>query len=207
MALRAGDSRMQRDRERSLVDRARRDATAFGELYDFYLPRIYGFIYRRVQERAVAEDLTATVFQKGLEAVRRAEFRNDSFGGWLYRVAHNQVIDHARRGRRVVRLEWTDADARAADALGDAAERDELRTALASLPGSHRQVLTLRFLDDLAAEEAAAVLGCSRGTFAVRLHRALAALRGAMLALPAPAPAAAAAASVAPGAMEGTDAA
>ena len=62
---------MDRDRERTLVDRARSDAAAFGELYDFYLPRIYGFAYRRVQERSVAEDVTATTFQRALEAAIR----------------------------------------------------------------------------------------------------------------------------------------
>ena len=82
----AGTSRMDRDRERTLVDRARSDAASFAELYDFYLPRIYGFVYRRVQERSVAEDLTATTFQRALEAIRYRNFRNDAFGGWLYRV-------------------------------------------------------------------------------------------------------------------------
>ena len=191
----AGPSRMDHDRERSLVDRARSDAAAFGALYDFYLPRIYGFVYRRVGDRDVTEDLTATVFQRALEAVRRAEFRNQAFGAWLYRVAANLATDHFRRGRRLVSLDWTDADGsslapgltahdRAFDALGAAVEHDELRAALATLPGTHRRVLTLRFFDDLDAEEASAVLGCSRATFTVKLHRALAALRSAMAVMP-----------------------
>ena len=78
---------------------------AFGELYDYYLPRIYGFIFRRVQERSVAEDITSTTFQRGLEALRRGTFRNDAFGGWLYRVAANAVVDHVRAGNKVVRMD------------------------------------------------------------------------------------------------------
>src|SRR3970040_22100 len=105
-----GASRMDRDRERTLVERARPDAAAFGELYDFYLPRIHGFVYRRVQERSVAEDLTATTFQRALEAVRFRDFRNDAFGGWLYRVAANSVVDHGRHGRRLVDVAGTDCD-------------------------------------------------------------------------------------------------
>ena len=171
---------MDRDRERSLVELARTQAAAFGELYDFYLPRIYGFVYRRVQERAVAEDLTAATFERALEAVRFRDFRNDAFGGWLYRVAANAVIDHFRAARRL--LPEADGVAGVArDAFAAALDRDELRRALADLPDTHRTVLTLRFFDDLDADEASALLGCSRGTFAVRLHRALAALRGAML--------------------------
>ena len=91
-------------RERTLVDRARADGSAFGELYDFYLPRLYGFILRRVGERSVAEDLTATTFERALGAVRRSDFRNEAFGGWLYRVAANAIVDHVRSGRRLVTL-------------------------------------------------------------------------------------------------------
>lgn len=173
-----GASRMDRDRERTLVDRARSDAAAFGELYDFYLPRIYGFVYRRVQERSVAEDLTAATFQRALETLRHREFRNDAFGGWLYRVASNAVVDHVRRGSRLTHLDGTDGSS--GDAFAAALDRDELRGALERITPSHRQVLALHFYDDLSADEASAVLGCSRATFAVRLHRAIAALRGAL---------------------------
>ena len=173
-----GTSRMDRDRERTLVDRARSDAAAFGELYDFYLPRIYGFAYRRLQERSVAEDVTATTFQRALEAVRHRDFRNDAFGGWLYRVAANAVVDRVRDGRRIVSLAMTDGPV--GDAFAASLDRDELRTAMARLSGQQREVLTLRFYDDLDADEASAVLGCSRATFAVRLHRAITALRDAM---------------------------
>jgi RNA polymerase sigma-70 factor (ECF subfamily) len=171
-------TRMDRDRERELVDRARSDAAAFGELYDFYLPRIYGFVARRVGERAVAEDLTATTFQRALEAIRYRDFRNEAFGGWLYRVAANAVVDQVRHGRRTVNLDGTDADGGGGDAFAAALDREELRVALAALSPAHRQVLALRFYDDLSADEAASVLGCTRATFAVKLHRALAALRG-----------------------------
>jgi len=174
-------SRMDRDRERTLVARARSDAAAFGELYDFYLPRIYGFVYRRVQERSVAEDLTATAFQRALEAIRHRDWRNDAFGGWLYRVAANAVVDHVRSGRRVVSLDGADGSGAAADAFAAALDRDELRNAMSRLSVGQREVLTLRFYDDLDADEASAVLGCTRGTFAVRLHRAISALRGAMV--------------------------
>jgi RNA polymerase sigma-70 factor (ECF subfamily) len=186
-------SRMDPTRERALVARARVDVAAFGELYDFYLPRIHGFIARRVGDRAVAEDLTAMTFERGLGVVRGEGFRNDAFGGWLYRVAANAVIDHVRRGRRTIPL-WsrsTDGgpddgdevgvgDERAARAFTEALDRDQLQRALARLPDQHRQVIVLKFYDDLDLDEACAVLGCSRATFAVKLHRALRALRASL---------------------------
>lgn len=182
-------TRMAPERERALVSAARSDPRAFAELYDYYLPRIYGFIYRRVQERSVAEDITATTFHRALEAVRRETFRNDAFGGWLYRVAANSVVDHVRASGRVVPLDpAADPADPPLEAFASSLDRDELRGAMRALPETHRRVLLLRFFDDLDPDEASSVLGCSRRTFAVKLHRAIAALREAMTA---PVPAAA----------------
>jgi RNA polymerase sigma-70 factor (ECF subfamily) len=172
---------MAADRERALVVRARDDCAAFAELYDFYLPRIYGFVYRRMQDRCVAEDLTSMTFQRALENVRRSDFRNESFGGWLYRVASNLVVDHVRRDRRYVSLsdlnDGEEPGDLALDALAAALDRDQVQRALRRLSSNHREVLVLRFYDDLEVPEICAVLGCSREALAVRLHRALRALR------------------------------
>lgn len=189
MELRHG-TRMDPARERALVERAPGDPAAFAELYDFYLPRIYGYLVRRVQERTVAEDLTATTFERALVAVRSGAFRNDSFGGWLYRVAGNALVDHVRRGRRYLPLgvratdgaggaahEAPDVDERAVAEFAAAIDRDALARALAELSEAHRRVVVLRYVDGLESEELAAALGCTRGTAAVRLHRALRALR------------------------------
>ncbi len=190
-------SRMDPERERSLVDRARWDGDAFAELYDFYLPRIHGFVARRVSDRATIEDLSAMTFERALDALRSGSFRNDSFGGWLYRVAANLIVDDARRGRRLVPLgdllpetgdeaeprrgiRAHDGDARATDAFSAALDRDQLRRALERLPAAHRRLLVLKFYDDLSIDELCAVIGCSPATLAVKLHRALRALRGAI---------------------------
>lgn len=193
MELRDG-SRMDPARERALVERAPGDAAAFAELYDFYLPRIYGYLVRRVEERTVAEDLTSVTFERALLALRAGTFRNESFGGWLYRVAGNALVDHVRRGRRYVPLGMrasdgeTDDEAGAASAVDDraldafavAVERDALAGALRQLPAQHRRVVLLRYVDGLDPDEVAEALGCSKPTAAVRLHRALRALRAVM---------------------------
>lgn len=173
--------------------RARVDASAFGELYDFYLPRIHGFVARRLADRAAAEDVTAMVFERALGAVRRDDFRNEAFGGWLYRVAANAVVDHVRRSRRTLPMgrrasdgsgidrEPVDhGDDRAERAFAAALDRDELRRAIARLSPDHRRLLVLRYLDDLSTDEQCAILACSPGTLAVRHHRALRSLRAAI---------------------------
>ena len=207
MASGTSATRMDPTREQALVARARVDAAAFGELYDWYLPRIHAYVIRRVGDRDVAQDVTATSFERALEAVRRPGFRNESFGGFLYRVAANAIVDHARRSRRTVPLGArardfagdlaggeTDSDGdgsdsepgdefgdeRAANALAAALDRDTIRRALLRLSEAHRQVIVMKFLDGLETDALCAILNCSRGTFAVKLHRALAALREAM---------------------------
>ena len=206
MASSGSTTRMDPTREQALVARARVDAAAFGELYDWYLPRIHAYVIRRVGDRDVAQDVTATSFERALEAVRKPGFRNDSFGGFLYRVAANAIVDHARRSRRTVPFgaragdfageaagegahdgHRTDAqpgdeigDERATQALAAALDRDTIRRALLRLSETHRQVIVMKFLDGLETDELCAILECSRATFAVKLHRALAALRDAM---------------------------
>ena len=186
-------TRLDPTRERALVARARVDVSAFGELYDFYLPRIYGFVARRIGDRAATEDVTAMTFERALTAIRQDDFRNDSFGGWLYRVAANAATDHARRSGRTIPLgrrasdaagavpaeEWI-GDERAERALAAALDRDELRRALARLTDDHRRLIVLRYLDGLTTDEQCAVLRCSAATLAVRHHRALRSLRAAI---------------------------
>jgi RNA polymerase sigma-70 factor, ECF subfamily len=177
-------SRMDIERERSLVAASRSDPGAFGELYDFYAPKILGFIYRRVRDYDVAEDLTSVTFQRAFENVRRASFRNQSFGGWLYRVASNAVVDHYRRGRRTISLAWLlereDLEDPALDILAGCLDRDEIRRGLCAVAEMHREILILRYFDDLSADEICAVLDCPKETLSGKLQRALRALRAAM---------------------------
>jgi RNA polymerase sigma-70 factor (ECF subfamily) len=186
-------SRLDPTRERFLVERARVDPRAFGELYDFYLPRIHGYIARRLADRAAAEDVTAMTFERALGALRRDDFRNEAFGGWLYRVAGNAVVDHVRRSRRSLPLgrrasgggpdrgdEGTIGDERAERMLTAALDRDELRRALGRISDAHRRLLVLRYLDGLTTDELCAALDCSAATLAVRHHRALGAVRAAL---------------------------
>ncbi|MBC7236040.1 MAG: sigma-70 family RNA polymerase sigma factor, partial [Chloroflexi bacterium] len=141
------------------------DEGALGELYDRYAPQIYRYLYRRVQNAQVAEDLTGDVFVRVLRAVHEDRFSNVSFGAWLYRIAHNLVIDHYRRnnGDKEVDDEfdegqmaaWEDLDA----VLTERLSRRSLRAAISRLSPLQQQVLALRFGEQLATHEVAAVIG------------------------------------------------
>lgn len=195
MANERTGSRLDLERERGLVVRARTDAEAFSELYDFYLPRVYGFVARRIDDRATAEEITAITFQRGLETIRSGTIRNDAFGGWLYRVAASAIVDRARRaerdlppGVRVGDLDEPDVERRqplvgdevATAEFAAALDREQLRTALRRLTEPQRRILVLRFFDDLSTPELCTALGVSAGTLAIRLQRALRALHQAV---------------------------
>jgi RNA polymerase sigma-70 factor (ECF subfamily) len=165
-----------------LVVRARDgDADAFGELFDRYHVPVYRYIASRVARPSDAEDLTQTVFVKALEALPRYELRGAPFGGWLFRLARNTVIDFARTRHEhadLAELAAQPADDAAPDALVTTRqELAEVRRALARLTDEQREAISLRFFAGLSAREAAAAMGKQEGTIRGLQFRAIAALR------------------------------
>ena len=87
--------------EQALLERAREfDHSALGEIYDEYSPKIYSYMLYRTGDQELAQDLTANVFTKMLDAIQTSNAWQTSFSGWLYRIAHNAVVDHFRRDGR-----------------------------------------------------------------------------------------------------------
>lgn len=165
-----------------LVQEARAgDAWAFGLLFDHYHLPVYRYIASRVHRPSDAEDLTQLVFVKALEALPRYEARGIPFGGWLFRLARNCVIDHVR-----TRHDHLDLDTAIGQAGREAGpdevtvarqEMDEVAVALAALTDEQRDAIALRFFAGLSAREAAAVMGKQEGTIRGLQFRAIAALR------------------------------
>jgi RNA polymerase sigma-70 factor, ECF subfamily len=169
--------------DQALLLRARgNDRQALAELYDLYALRIYGYLYRKVSSAQVAEDLTGDVFVKVLEAVRSNRPWRTSFRAWLYRIAHNVLVDWYRSHASDDRVS-IEADSREVEALGpeylSATIRSytDLKRALASLTESQQMVLELRFGEGLKAREVAEAIGRSLGAVEALQHRALEALR------------------------------
>jgi RNA polymerase sigma-70 factor (ECF subfamily) len=171
------------------------DVTALGKVVDRYLPPIYAFVARRVDDRALAENLTATALERGLTALVSGDVDRDSLGGFLYRVAATAVVDEARRGRRpiprTIRASDLDlgddraiaesiADEAATRAFAASIDGDRLRRALIRLPDAHRRVLLLRYFDGLAQGEMCAALACSPATLEAEMQLALQELRVAL---------------------------
>jgi RNA polymerase sigma-70 factor (ECF subfamily) len=165
-----------------LVEEARRgDPEAFGQLFDAYAGPIYRFIASRVNRPTDAEDLTQLVFVKALEALPRYESRGIPFGGWLFRLARNAIIDEARTRKDNVSLiaamirETDDPGPEASAALREDLER--VAVALRELTEDQREVIELRFFAGLSVLEAAVAMGRQEGTIRGLQFRAIASLR------------------------------
>ncbi len=157
------------------------DPEAFGALFDHYYAPVYRYVAARVGRPSDAEDLAQLVFVKALEALPRYEVRGVPFGGWLFRLARNVVIDHIRTRREHVTLDL--AIERSTDEAGPgelAALRQELDSvarALTRLTPEQREAIELRFFAGLSAREAAEAMGRQEGTIRGLQFRAIAALR------------------------------
>jgi len=168
--------------ERALLERAREyDTAALGEIYDRYSVKIYNYIYRRLGDARLAEDLTADVFVKMLEAIKSSVPWRVSFSGWLYRIAHNVVTDYLRSHRQEMESYLGERLIAAGESPTIALERklmqQQLRAAISRLNEDYQQVIILKFVEGLSNAEVAEILGRSEGAVKSLQHRALKSLR------------------------------
>lgn len=171
--------------EAGLVARAiQRDSDAFGQLYESCLDRIYRYVYYRVNSTTEAEDLTEQVFLKAWEAIDRYEQRGVPFLAWLYRLAHNLVVDHYRSQRQMVPLDELRETEEASEDIEASVhaqlDAEEVQAAIHRLSPEHQQLITLRFVEGMSHAEVAQIVGKSEGATRVVQYRALQALARAL---------------------------
>jgi len=160
--------------ERSLVDQARDDPQAFGELYNRFVKRVYLFALRRTGDRALAEDITAATFEKALRHLRKYGWNGKSYLAWLYRIAYQQLVQDHRRNQRFVSI--THNQPTNIDVEGQAQSTMQwqaIMRAYQELSKSDQEVIALRLIDHLSNAETAEYLNCSPQNVSVRLYRAL----------------------------------
>jgi RNA polymerase sigma-70 factor (ECF subfamily) len=162
----------------------RRDRQAFADLFDYYAPRINGYLQRLGAERTAAEEMTQDVMVTLWRKAELFDASKSSVATWLYRIARNRRIDAARRDR----VDFVDpsdylfdiADENNADAgeALDAQSREELvRRQMAQLPAEQLELVRLAFFDGLSHSEIADRTGLPLGTVKSRIRLAFTRLR------------------------------
>jgi RNA polymerase sigma-70 factor (ECF subfamily) len=160
--------------ERRLVEAAQQDRACFGDVYERYFELVYGYVARRVRDRAASEDVTSEVFRKALANIDRFKWTGAPFGAWLLRIASNLIADRAkRRAKDGVIVDEPSLTV----GLEDAERRAWVIRMVDELPEDQRRVVRMRFAEEKSINEIALELGRSDGAVKQLQFRAFQNLR------------------------------
>jgi RNA polymerase sigma-70 factor (ECF subfamily) len=183
--------------ERRLIEAAQQDRACFGDVYERYFELVYGYVARRVRDRAATEDLTSEVFRKALANIDRFKWTGAPFGAWLLRIASNVIADRAKKAAR----EWGSSpsvsegvptpslsvglpprsQASSPQTQHSDLEESERRAwvirMVDELPEDQRRVVRMRFAEEKSINEIALELGRSDGAVKQLQFRAFQNLR------------------------------
>jgi RNA polymerase sigma-70 factor (ECF subfamily) len=172
--------------EESLVRRAKEhDQTALTQIYEENFDKIYRYVVLKIGDRTEAEDMTQQVFLSAFKAISSFKYKKGTpFSSWLYRIAHNQIVDYLRKKskRPTVPLE----ESLASNSSGSSDPRlevernfaiEQLASATRHLTKAQQEVISLRFAGELSVAQAARVMGKSEGAVKALQHSAMVSLR------------------------------
>ncbi len=172
--------------EQSLVDRAKNyDREAFALLYEENFDRIFRYITLKIGNRMEAEDLTQQVFMKALKSIASFKWQNVPFSAWLYKIAHNQVVDYVRKQNRQpvseLNEDITASDDNPLKATELKIETEQLAKAINKLTPLQQEVIALRFSCEMPIARVAAIMGKKEGAIKALQHSAVQSLRKIMV--------------------------
>ncbi len=174
--------------EQWLVQKAQQnDNEAFAELYELYFDKIYRYIMLKTGNRTDAEDMTQQVFLKAFKSLSSYQYKSVPFSAWLYRIAHNQIVDYFRLSSRQQTCELAeeivpdDSDNNPQNKTELKMDTESLIKATRQLTKLQQEVIALRFSSDLPVAEVARLMGKSEGAVKALQHSAVIALRKIMV--------------------------
>jgi RNA polymerase sigma-70 factor (ECF subfamily) len=155
------------------------DVEAFGELYTNHVTKIYRYIYYNVHDKEHAEDITQEVFLKAWKAIGSCRGKEKTFSSWLYRIAHNLIIDKLRKSQKQPSREAElPEDIRdTSDRMEISLEQRDLLKVIDVLSPNQRQVIVMKFIEEMDNREIAETMGKSTGAIRILQMRALETLR------------------------------
>jgi RNA polymerase sigma-70 factor, ECF subfamily len=155
------------------------DGEAFGQLYDAYSDTVYRYIYYRVSQKPLAEDLTSETFLRALRRISTFTWQGRDFGAWLVTIARNLVADHFKSSRYRLEVptgEMLDSDQTEAspeDSVLAYLSNKALLDAVCQLNSQQQECVTLRFLHGLSVAETAKIMGKNDGAIKTLQYRAI----------------------------------
>ena len=170
---------MNLEQEKDLIERAKYSSEAFGQVYDMYYGRIFGYALRRSADIDSAKDITSEVFFKALKNIGKFKWQGVPFSHWLYRIANREIIDHysIRKRESNYETEYKSDITKSHDIIKTYDDYLDLYGYLSGLSSKHQEVIALRYFEDLSMAEIAQILQKPEGTVKSTLHRAIDNLR------------------------------
>lgn len=152
------------------------ESTAFGELYDRYSKKIYRYVYYKIFNKEVTEDIVSDVFYKALERIDSYDPKKGLFSAWLYRIARNTVIDKYRMKRETVDIEDIfdlGEDERTEEKLDAEATLKKISKYLETLTPKQREIVILRVWEEMSYKEIAEIVGGTEGSVKMTFSRTI----------------------------------
>lgn len=183
---------MELNEEKELIKRAQKDPVVFGQIYDQYYGKIFGYVLKRTTNFEVAQDITSETFFKALKKLWQFRWRNISFSSWLYKIATNEINQYFRKGKyksasldalqkqgfEPVSMHNPETEViEAQETLKRYEDFIVCQSKISQLDVKYQEVITLRFFEEKRIKEIGEVLGKSEGTIKSLLHRGLEKLR------------------------------
>ena len=168
--------------EESLVRRAQQhDQAALTQIYEENFDKIYRYIVLKIGEKTEAEDMTQQVFLSAFKSISSFKWKGTPFSAWLYRIAHNQIVDYLRKKskRPTVPLDESLAagDSNPGQAVEQKLDNERLVLATKQLTQAQQEVISLRFAGELPITQVARIMGKSEGAIKALQHSAVVSLR------------------------------
>ncbi len=155
----------------------------FARLYDEHMLKVYRYIYYKVNNQQLAEDLTSNVFEKALINFAKYSSNKASFSTWIFAIARNTVADHYRAQPKVNMTSIDEAvdtpsrDPGPEEVTEDNEEKQFLRTCIARLPQDEQEIVRLKFAMETTNRDIARAIGLTESNVGVKLYRIVRKLR------------------------------
>ncbi len=176
------ESKKKKDIETELIAAAKADSSAFGQLYDLYVQRLFRYLYSRLGNREEAEDLTAQTFLSAIEAFPRYRHKG-YFSAWLFSIARRKMADHFRRKPKLANIELAEGLSLESGLLQQAIQSERLgalKVRIEALSENERELIRLRYVAGLSFAEMAILLKRNHEAVKKSLYRLLARLQSQM---------------------------
>jgi len=163
--------------EKERIAAAQRDPEQFAWLYEKYYRSIFLFVYRRVQDTAIAGDVTSQVFLRAMLNLNKYKYKGKPFGAWLFRIALNEVNQFFRSTKREKTVPISEKDLvsilEAGEMSDETVNLEKMVQALNTLPHEQAEIIELRFFEGYSFQSIAAILGTNVPTAKMRVYRIL----------------------------------